>query len=83
MGHFGYFGTVLSSFPDPGRFGTDKDPRIRISGLRLRILFFSTVAKKSQNCRNQDFSIFFGLLLGGAGYVQITDPDPGSDRPEI
>jgi hypothetical protein len=41
-------GVLSSSFVDPWHFGTDSDPRIRTTGLRIliRILLFSSVAFK-------------------------------------
>jgi hypothetical protein len=46
-----------TSVLDPGNFGTDPDPRIRTTNLRIRILLFSSVADKMPQ------KSFFCLLL--------------------
>ncbi len=40
---------LQSSVPDSWRFAVDLDPRIRTTGLRIRIMLFSSVAIKNAN----------------------------------
>jgi hypothetical protein len=52
---------LLFSVPDPGRFDTDLDPRIRTTGLRIRIRIFSSVTCKMPSKSNfflQSFYLF-------------------------
>jgi hypothetical protein len=53
---------VYNSVPDTERFGTDPDHRIRTTGLRIRILFFYSVAFKMPT-KNKLFAYKFFLLV--------------------
>jgi hypothetical protein len=80
-GHFGYFGTVIESFPDLWRFETDQNPRIRTTGLRIQILLFSSVAFKMPTKYKIKFSkirseMFIpDLFFHPGSRIRIPDPE--------
>ncbi len=81
-----YLFGLLSSVEDPWHFGTDLDPRIRNTDLRIRIrlririLLFLSEAFKMRTKKNYlGFSYLFRLMMEGSGSPQIMT-DPGGPK---
>jgi hypothetical protein len=60
----------LGIVPDPGRFDTDLNPRIRTTGFRVRIRFCSSVAFKMSTVKIFH-GVFFSLLPTVVIYIKF------------